>query len=470
MRVLLVNPPFPESYYNRELYFPSSLMYLASALQHNGEEVQILDLRLPKHEASGGREAHFAGILTNAIRSFSPELIGLGCLFSGFFTEVLRLSGVCKAAAPDVPVVIGGIHPTIYAREILSKCPTIDWVVLAEGEETVVQLVNQLKAGRKAFTALDGFAWRSEGRIVCQDKIRFIENPDTIRFPAYDLIAFDDYVVDTSNWFNPKGLPIGTSVPILSSRSCPMRCSFCSMFKAMGPHWRPRSPKNVVDEIEWVYHHYQRRHFSFIDDNLSLDKSRVLDICRQIRDRKLDLQFETPNGLAIKSLDEEVLDALVGAGMVRTYLAIESGSDYIRNDVMHKRLPRDKIFEIIRIVKKYKNMNVAAFFIMGMPEDTVETLEDTYRMILEIDVDRVFLMNLVPFPGTKVFDQAVRDGLLIGFDHDDLFRVSDRYFTNYDRFFLKPYRLEIADLKAFREKCERLPCVKRPARSGLAPG
>lgn len=238
----------------------------------------------------------------------------------------------------------------------------------------------------------------------------------------------------------------------------------------MGPRWRPRSPTNVVDEIEWVYHRYHHRHFSFIDDNLSLDKSRVLDICRQIRERKLDLQFETPNGLAIKSLDEEILDALVGAGMVRTYLAIESGSDYIRNDVMRKCLPREKIFDIIHTVKKYKNLNIAAFFIMGMPEDTIETLEDTYRMILEIDVDRVFLMNLVPFPGTEVFDQGVRDGLLIGFDPDDLFRVGDRYFTNYDRFFLKPYRLEIADLKAFREKCERLPCVKRPAHSGLTPG
>src|SRR5208337_4375395 len=127
---------------------------------------------------------------------------------------------------------------------------------------------------------------------------RFIGDLDEIPFPAYDLINLKDYYHDTSNWLNPKNLPINTSISILSSRSCPMRCNFCSMFMVMGPKWRCRSPQNVVDEIEYLYHKYNHRHFSFMDDNLTLKKSHVLEICNQIIERNLNIQFETPNGIA----------------------------------------------------------------------------------------------------------------------------------------------------------------------------
>ena len=286
-------------------------------------------------------------------------------------------------------------------------------------------------------------------------------NPDTIPFPAYELVNLRDYYVDTSGWHNPKNLPINTSVPIISSRSCPNRCNFCSMFLVMGPKWRARSSKNVVDEIEYVYKKYNHRHFSFMDDNFTLDKGRAIEICKDIIDRKLNIQFETPNGLSINTLDEKTMDTLVSAGMVRTYLAIESGSDFIRNKVMRKNVSNEKIYEVINLTKKYKQLNVAAFFIMGMPEETKETLKETYRMIKELKVDRIFLMNIVPFPGTDLFEQAKKDNLLINTDTENLYIADNRYFTRYNRFFLKPYNLEIKDLIEFRKKCEKLPNVKK---------
>ena len=228
------------------------------------------------------------------------------------------------------------------------------------------------------------------------------------------------------------------------------------MYQAMGPRWRARSARNVVDEIEHVVRTYGQSHFSFMDDNFTFSKARTLEICQEIVRRGLDIQFETPNGLSMKTLDAEVLDALVKAGLVRVSLAIESGSDFIRNQVMKKHLSRDKILEVIRLTHRYPQLYVKAFFIIGMPEETLETLEDTYRMIEQIDVDRVYIQNIVPFSGTAVFEQAVRDGLLVDVDIRELYKTDALYITNYDRIFIKPYALELEQLRQFRARCEAL--------------
>lgn len=454
MRVLLINPPIPATYYNREFYIPSSLVYLASVLRDHGHQVRILDLSV-----AGGATVDKASYLERigqAVSAQGPDLIGFGCLFSGHFPEILAFSEFCKERFPGIPIVTGGIHFTLHAREILEHCPTIDWIVLAEGEDSVVQLVEEIESGGRDLDRIDGLAFRRDGRVVVHPKTRFIEDIDRIPLPAYDLIHMEDYFVDTSGWYNPKGLAFRTSIPIVSSRSCPNRCTFCSMYQAMGPRWRARSARNVVDEIEHVVRTYGQTHFSFMDDNLTFNKARTLEICREILRRRLDIQFETPNGLSMNTLDAEVLDALVRAGLVRVSLAIESGSDFIRNQVMKKHLSSEKILDIIRLTRCYPHLYVKAFFIIGMPEETLQTLDETYRMIERIDVDRVYIQNIVPFSGTAVFEQAVRDGLLVDVDVRDLYKTDALYITNYDRIFIKPYALEVGQLRQFRVRCEGL--------------
>jgi len=462
MKILLINPPIPRSYYNNEFYIPSSLVYLAAVLQRNGDEVKILDLRTFKLSNPDGYYDFYERILIDAVSNFMPELIGFGCLYAGHFPDILRFSILLKKNFKEIPIATGGIHPTICAFDILSNCPSIDWVVLGEGEKSIVQLVNTIKDKHYEFDKIDGLAFRKDGKAIVNPKANYIEDIDSIPFPAYDLINPKDYYVDTSNWHNPKNLPINTSIPIITSRSCPNRCTFCSMYMVMGSRWRSRSPQSVVDEIEYLYNKYGHRHFSFMDDNLTFKKAHILGICSQIIKRRLDIQFETPNGIALGTVDEEVMAAMVCAGMVRVALAVESGSDFIRNKIMRKNLARDKILEVVKLTKKYKQLNVAAFFIVGMPEETSETLAETYNMIKEIDVDRVFLQNVVPYPGTKVFDQALRDNLLVDTNVDKWYLTSDRYLTNYDAFFIKPYKLELKDLREFREKCKKLTAVKKP--------
>ncbi len=374
MKILLVNPPVPQMYYNREFYPPSSLLYLGAVLQKNGDEVKILDMNALKPDDPDNPVPYYENTLINTVTEFVPEMIGIGCLYSGNFPDLLRFSVLLKEYFKEIPIVIGGIHPTIYPEKILQNCPSIDWIILAEGEESTVQLVNTIKDEGYVFDKMDGFAYRKNGRVIINPKTRYVKDLVALPFPAYDLIRVEDYYEDTSSWHNPKNLPINTSLPIISSRSCPNRCNFCSMFMVMGSRWRSRSPKNVVDEIEFLYEKYNHHHFSFMDDNFALNRKRTIEICSEIIRRGLDIQFETPNGISINTLNEEVLDALVSAGLVRVYLAIESGSEFIRNEIMGKHLSTEKIYEIVGLTKKHKQLHVKAYFIIGMPEETQETL------------------------------------------------------------------------------------------------
>jgi anaerobic magnesium-protoporphyrin IX monomethyl ester cyclase len=454
MRILLVNPPIPASYYNTEFYLPSGLLYLAAVLRDQGEEVRILEMKTFTSESCADSQTLYEGKLQEALLTFKPDLIGMGCLFSGNFPQVLTFSGLCKQLSPQTPIIVGGIHVTIHARDVLQHCPGIDWLALGEAEETIIQLVRTMKSGSAAWDAIEGFAYRSEGQVVVNAKQRYIHDIDQIPFPAYDLVNIEDYYVDTSHWYNPKHLTFSTSIPIVSSRSCPHRCTFCSMYRAMGQRWRARSAENVVNEIEIMYHRYGQTHFSFMDDNFTFNKERTLTICHEIVKRGLDIQFETPNGLSMKTLDEEVLDALVEAGLIRVSLAIESGSDFIRNRIMRKNLSQEKIYDVIRLTKSHEQLYVKAFFIIGMPEETLDTLEQSYEMIQTIDVDRVYIQNVLPFPGTSLFKQAVRDGLLVDVDVERLYQDDGMYITNWKRFFIKPYQLDIEQLQQFRLRCE----------------
>jgi magnesium-protoporphyrin IX monomethyl ester (oxidative) cyclase len=467
MKILLVNPPVPSYYYNREFYLPSGMLYVASSLIEDGNQVELLDMKT--FDSKRGRPGTRESLLSERVQEFEPDLIGFGCLFSGNFEDILDYARICKVLRPEAPILLGGIHPTIYPSEILANCPEIDWIMLAESEQSAVQLARML-AGRETrdFSRIDGFAYRRGAEVAVNEKKHFLDDLDALPFPAYDLVDIEDYWVDTDAWHNPRGLPINTSVPIISSRSCPHKCPFCSMFMAMGPSWRPRSAHNVVDEIELVYRRFGQRHFSFMDDNFSLSKRRTIEICNEIVRRGLNIQFETPNGLSVNTLDEEVMAALAAAGLVRISLAIESGSDYIRNQVMRKNTSREKIFEAVRLSKSYPDMFVKAFFVIGSPEETRETLEETYAMIRDIDVDKIHLMNMVPFPSTQIFRQAVRDNLLVeGLDIENFYRSSELYVANYSTFFIKPYALTLEELREFRIRCEALIAQQARQRSEI---
>lgn len=461
-KILLINPPTPEFVKNKDRSLPLSLLYLGAVLKKNNHKVKLLDINNDFLNLKDGgelnRENYFSKKFIDELKNFNPDLIGISCLFSGRFKPAIELSEIIKKHSPEISIVIGGIHPTMFPKEVLKRHSSIDYVCIGEGEKSIIELIEAHFNDKKKLSEIDGLAYRENGEIFVNLKSSFIENLDEIPFPDYELINLEDYYFDTSKWYNPKNLPINVPLPILTSRSCPNQCTFCSMFLVHGKSWRARSAKNVVDEIEYLYNQYKHRYFSIMDDNFSLSKKRIIDITDEIVRRGLDIQFDTPNGLSIKTLDKEVMDGLVNAGLIRLCVAPESGSEYIRNQIMKKNISTESIYKFFELVKNYKELFVKAFFVIGYPNETKETLQETYEMIKKISesIDQIGIFNLIPFPGTEVYKYCIDNGLLKDLKEE---LCDDDTFSNYndsDIPIIRPHDLEIDELIKFREEVYKL--------------
>lgn len=487
MKLLYVNPPKNPNIYYKENIIPLSLLYLA-AVARKQCETKVLDLKtVHAPEAEDTDQAHCYAALEQQVRTFAPDIVGITCLFSGDITHVLKVASCVKHINSGILVVIGGMHPTLNASEIIRHCLDIDFVIIGEGEESTDKLLTALRSGA-GFSEIDGIAYRTyEGRpmltaycqdrrhirpetkdslVCCQPKTSFIQNIDQLPPPAYDLFQFSDYYSDTSHWYNPNHIPInGLSVPILTSRSCPTSCNFCSMSQVMGPRFRARSAQSVVDEIQSLYERYGVRYFSIMDDNFTLDKRRTLQICNLICAKNLKIAIECNSGLFINSLDDEVIDALVSAGLIMTAVAIESGSDYIRNQVIGKHLRREKIYEVVSSFCRHPSVYLYGFFIIGFPEDTDETILETYHMAEDLELDDISVNPLTPLPGTRLFEQCERENLFLHpVDYDNLWRDEGLFCTPYEsQFFIQPYHLTIQQLEAHYRAFVALKQKKREA-------
>jgi len=460
MKVLLLTSTAPEYILNEKILsrldnlVPIGLLYLGAILKRAGHTVKLIDVH---NNFIIGRQVN----LKNEVNFFKPDLVGVNCFVTGRFKSAINICNQVKEANVNIPVVMGGIHSSMLPKEIMEEYKCIDYICLGEGEKFILDLMHAHFNDKSALKDIDGIAYREHDKIVINPKTMFIQDLDEIPFPDYDLIDIHDYWFDTSKWFNPKKLPINVSLPIISSRSCPNKCTFCSNYLIQGRKWRARSAKNVVDEIEFLYKKYNQHYFSFLDDNLTLSKKRILDICNEILARKLDIQFDTPNGLSIKTLDKEILDSMTKAGLIRVSVAVEHGSEYMRNSVMKKNLSTKAIYDFFKYSKNYKNLTVKAFFVIGYPQETRETLQETYDMIQKISpyLDFLGMFFVSPFPGTEVFTYCQKHSL-INLSKEDI-RDGNYYavYTNYndsDLPMIKPYELTLEDLVNFRDKAKKL--------------
>lgn len=445
---------------------PMGITYIASSLKKAGYVVEIMDLEIErlKHkidtpESFRCQEAvKLKKIFQDKVNSFRPDVIGINCLYSGLFPSVIFLAELIKKINKKIIVEIGGIHPTTFPDEIINQyCNIIDYILKGESEETFVQLMDAIFYSKYEFEEIDGLVCFQNNRIINNSKKYFIDNLDQIPFPAVELLDISDYYFDTEEYYNPKKIPIDTVVPILTSRSCPIGCNFCNMSLVHGKKIRYRSPENVVDEIQMYVEKYNLRYFTFIDDNLTINKNRLISIMNLIVKRKLDIQFSTDNGVYVNSIDEEVLSAMVDAGLVRLSLAFETGSDYIRNEIIGKKLYNKKIYELKNIIKSNKKFNkiyLYGFFIIGFPEETKQTLEDTWNLINEFPLDNFCVSYATPFPGTKLFEQCKEEKLFSKeylYDSTKMVNSPDFYYES-ELPHIKPYNLEIEELINFKKK------------------
>ncbi len=375
-KIALVNSPLMEEEYHHPLFPPLGLAYLAAVLEQNDFEVRIMDCPVCRmdHEK-----------LKADIASFEPDLVGIASM-TPTIPSALKSVRVAKEACPDAKVIMGGPHATFADKQILTEEPAVDIVVRGEGEETLLELAQHSPKLDK-LQEIKGITFRNKDQIVQTPNRPFIQNLDELPRPAYKYLPIDKYRIHGKKF-----------LPIMTSRGCPFQCSFCSASRIFGAEFRARSPKNVVDELEWLKDVHGAEGVSFHDDTLTLDKKRIIDICEGIINRKIDIPWGCSTRVDLVS--KEILAKMAKANCNEVCFGVESGCQRILNAVK-KRVSPDQCENAIKWAKEI-GMFVTVSVIIGYPGETQETIKQTLDLVHRLEPDDAWLCLPTPYPGTEL--------------------------------------------------------------------
>ena len=276
--------------------------------------------------------------------------------------------------------------------------------------------------GQQGVSKVDGLAYRENKEMRVNPKTKFIENLDELPLPARHLLRMDRYI----RTFSPhSGIRRQPFTSMITSRGCPARCSFCVIRYLWGEKARFRSAGNVLSEIEYLINTYGIKEIHFEDDNLTADKERVKAIFNGIIEKGWDLTLNSPSGLSIFSLDEELLSLMKRAGYYSISIAIESGDRDVLK-LMRKPVNLEKVRKIIKIARKV-DLKIKGFFILGYPGETKEQMQRTMDFAKNAGLDWAIFFVATPIPGSEL-DRFCRErGYLVdeNLDYVKLFYVSN---------------------------------------------
>jgi len=391
---------------------PLGLMYIASYLEKYGYEVGILDTIVEGYtqERRIADDVIIYGLsdqeIVSRIQEFGPDIVGISWLFSSLEISVRHVAKLVKDVDPSIVVIIGGSHPSMTVNALLSDT-NLDFIVIGEGEATFLQLLQVLESGDN-LEKVDGLAWREESSIRVTPKSNYIENLDSLPFPARHLVPLHRY----SELRAPHGDLLRVPyTPMITSRGCPGRCTFCLSRKLWGPRYRYRSVSNMLEEMIDVITRYSVREIHFEDDNLTANPERAAELFRQMMALGMDLVWVTPNGLAVNTLNESLLSLMKASGCYSVSLAIESGSKEVLEKIIRKPVDLDKARRLVKYAKSI-GLRVTGFFVIGFPGETRKQIMETVSFIEELDFDSVGLMIATPYPGTELLQICTRENLL----------------------------------------------------------
>ena len=412
-RVLLIDPPItrpPDMTADKVrigLVAPLGLAYIAAVLEQQGIEVKILDC-VAEGQLDGLRYGNGDiryGMTDRQIElyiaDYKPQLAGISCLFSNKAMDAHNVCRIAKQVNPEIITVMGGAHPTALPEETLLD-RNVDFAVMGEGEPFFAAY---------AQGEIDSFDTQTQRHIV--HALNEISALDKLPLPARHLLNMPKYLYSESPHSGLKRLPVAT---ISTSRGCPAHCEFCAIRCMWGDKYRTRSPENVLTEIQHLVDTYHIKELHFEDDNLTADKRRAMAIFQGIIDIKLDLSLNSPSGLAIFALDEALLDKMREAGYYSISLAVESGVPEVLK-LMRKHVDLEKAKRLIKYARSL-GMKTKAFFILGYPGETKETMKRTVDFAGNLGADWCLFFPATNLPGTEMDKRVRENGWLVDPDMD----------------------------------------------------
>lgn len=420
MKIQLVHPPV---YINdRGLTalrpsLPLGLAYIAAVLRDDGHDVSVIDAlgEAPESSSHDG-DIWRIGLTTDQVVARldeDVEAIGITLMWSYAWPIVRELLHKIRARFPNTPIVCGGEHFTAVTDLSMREAP-IDYIVAGEGEETAIALFRALEA-KLDVSVIPGVVYRrSDGEtdehgsdLIKNPRRDRIRNVDEIPRPAWEM--FDVAAYDENKLVS--GIHYGRTVPILATRGCPYQCTYCSSPGMWTTRWYARSPKDVIDEIQYYHDQFGATNFPFQDLTAILKRDWVVDFTKEILSRDLKISWQLPAGTRSEIIDEEVARLLVQSGCKSINLAPESGSERTRK-AMKKMLTDEKLFRAARAAKK-SGLNVGIFLVLGYPTDEPVDMKATARMVRKlarVGVDDVSAGFFFPLPNTEIYFELEKDG------------------------------------------------------------
>jgi len=399
MKILLVSTWFTEHGSP-----PLGLAYIAAYLRENGySDIEFLDYSVLGEEK-----------LIERVKAAKADLAGIGAM-SNTFVFAQKIAEVAKNTL-DVPVILGGAHATIMPEQVLSD-KNIDVAVIGEGELTILELVRAFEAD-KPLDGIKGIWFKSAERPKRNEPRPYIENLDILPFPARDLIDMEHYI------WQPEEFPmIVPQTGLMAIRGCPFQCTYCqpTAKQMFGLKARARSPKNVVDEMEYLIDKYKLKAIRVGGDTLTADRKWLFGLCNEIKERKIDI----PWGAAtrVNLVDDEVLKAMKESGCYSIWFGVESGSPRILKEIMNKGITREQTINAFALCRKH-SIIAGANIMFGSPTETKEDAELTLDLIRKIEPDCVASYITNPLPGTFLYDYAKEHNLILTENISDLNRHS----------------------------------------------
>ncbi|MDD4894169.1 MAG: radical SAM protein [Candidatus Omnitrophica bacterium] len=404
-----------------------SLAVLAASLKKEGHEVKILDLSISNNPD---------GELVRHLAEYSPEYAGI-TFTTPLFPEALKLSRRIKEISPCTRIVAGGVHATSLPEETLLNSE-IDIVVSGEGDITFPELVS----GRELKT-IKGIYFREGGSIVSTPRRERIGSLDELPFPDWSLFDLKKY---RSSRICSRQNPVG---PLTTSRGCVYECSFCNK-NIFGREFRVKSPARVIEEIKYMLS-CGFKEIHIWDDQFTTDLERAKEICRLIKANKLHFPWNIWAGVRVDSVDMEFLRMAKDTGCYAISYGPESGDEKILGQ-MHKNITLAQSRNAFRMAKD-AGLETVAFFMFGMPAETINSMEETINFAIELSPEYAKVTLALPFPSTALLEELDREGRIKSKDwgkynfhdteevweHPNLsWKVLNRYYRKfYRKFYLR---------------------------------
>ena len=419
-----------------------SFASLAAVLREKGARVAILDLGIVGNDNG----------IEQVLKELKPKYVGFTAT-TPLFPKIAELGSKIRRILEDrVTLLLGGPHATALPEESL-KSSEFDILVFGEGEETVVDIWEGKELGD-----INGIYYKENGKIIKTARRKPIADLDQLPFVAVDLF-------DSENYHGAKAL--SKAMPNFqyeSSRGCNGVCTFCNK-NIFGYKFRPKSPERVVEEIEFILSNGYKE-IRFVDDQFNSDIDRGIKICELIIRKGLKFPWSLASGMRVDTVNEEFFRIARRAGCYQIGVGFESGTQ-TGLDSISKNITIEQSRKCMAMMKN-EGIEVLGFFILGLPNDTEESMEETIKFAVKLKPDFAKATILMPFPGTRLFNQYERKGLIKTrnwekynfhqirdvYRHPILdFATLDHYYEKFFwRFYLHPYYIGRKLLSSYKSK------------------